>query len=607
MTKNKKRVFVSALVTLCCQMNLIGYSEWRINQLKGVSFSLTSRTEPVCYIQGSRNIYYTNLATALSDAKTNKDTVVLIPGQKDVVTVSDVTIPSGVTLFLPVSSSPTTNGEYQKVSGNAQNFRNGFFSLIDNVNQATDYGDSVLENRETTLRVLRKLKIEKGANRTVDGVLGSAYQGISGHTSGKYSEVQVCKGAVVENEGTLDLRGYRKEVKQSAAKWVYTDGNETEFGVLKNQVGGTVYTPLVIDDFGGGSHTVGSFLAGGVCPFSGLDFPNIQIKYRNDSSSSLYGWADLYTDAMKNVAVDVPATHNRCSPKIIGSSDALINLKTGSILTSKFTSSKATEGLTTNDWSSGPTFNSDGTRKTGNHRVIEINGGAISGNLALDVSVGGGKVPISTESVLIPVSWRYDLILENGTYDFNSSRKYRSGSSLTIKNGATLNRNKDLVFYPSGFDDNKINYPYCKGLPEAKFLIDGSSALGNGSLGGFIQSSKSGTSTLNLSNRKNLKVGTKEGNGTFEKDKKKIIDLLADGKLYNYASAAIKAAEILSFLNGKKEYKDIEQSVKKLSGFNPTYEATITAQGLVGSDTNRTGFTNSKYVSNGKNVFWTKQ
>ena len=188
--------------------------------------------------------------------------------------------------------------------------------------------------------------------------------------------------ATLSNHGTLDLRGYLKSVDANGEYKREDNGSR-----CYNLNGAKTYSPFVVDDYGGGSSTVGNYLAGNICPFNGFEMPNLQTTFFNNGKSELYGWADLYTSAMKNAVLDLPAKHNRCSPKVIGSSEAIINLNSNSILSVRYSPKYATssgsqiKGTTVNDWGTGRTFDSSGNENPSGRYKMNITGGANSGRI----------------------------------------------------------------------------------------------------------------------------------------------------------------------------------------------------------------------------------
>lgn len=587
-TLNRKRfITLSAIAAGFISLFSFCFASWTFIHDQDVGFGFqNSNAKPVAYLSSNKDVKYSSLNKAVEVAKglansQNPQTVIVIPNST--IEISTLTIPSYVTVFLPLSSTETI----EKIT-DEKNSMYGFYPISDNTVNLNDFADSSspTSNRETVLRVKNNLVISKNAELVVDGVLGNAGSGLSGQTTGKYSEIQLFPSALLKNSGLFDCRGYVKTVE---ANGVYT--REDNRSVCQNLSNGRVYAPFVVDDYGGGSHTVGSYLAGGVCPFNGIEMPNIQSSFVINASSKLYGWADLYTNALKNAFFDLPATHNRCAPLVIASNDAIINLGMSGKITCKYTPKEA--GKTINDWSTGRKYATDGSELPFGKYSFVLTGGASSGSLNMIVAVGKGQVPISTSDVLFPVSWKYDISLENGDYVFDTQMKFLPGSSIVVNN-ATLNIKSRCVFYNGGMDDKKSGgcYPYAKNQKAADFLIKNSSVSVNNSFGGFVNGQASNQSMLTV-NTQSLIFSVSEGQGDFVTDKEVIINQIGAGAL-----------EILQFLKGNKTYADIAGDVKKLARYTPTFTDNVEAKGYIDSKSTIKCFETNKYKFSTNNQFW---
>lgn len=587
-TLNRKRfITLSAIAAGFISLFTFCFGSWTFIQDRDVGFGFQeSNAKPVAYLSSNKDVKYSSLDKAVKVAKglatsQSPQTIIVIPNST--IEVSTLTIPSYVTVFLPLSSTETA----EKITDEKSSMY-GFYPISDNTVHLNNFADSTssTSNRETVLKVKNNLVISANAELVVDGVLGSAGSGLSGQTTGKYSEIQLFPSATLKNSGLFDCRGYVKTVQTNGA---YT--REDNGSACQNLSNGRVYAPFVVDDYGGGSHTVGSYLAGGVCPFSGIEMPNIQSSFVINASSKLYGWADLYTNAIKNSALDLPATHNRCAPLVIGSNDAIINLGTNGKITCKYTPKEA--GKTINDWSTGRTYAANGSELPFGKYSFVLSGGASSGSLNMIVSVGKGQVPISTSDVLFPVSWKYDISLENGTYVFDTQMKFLPGSSIVVNN-ATLNIKSRCVFYNGGMDDKKASgcFPYAKNQKAADFLIKDSSVSVNNSFGGFVNGQASDQSMLTIYTQ-SLTFSVSEGQGDFVTDSKEILATIPDG-----------VVSILKFLKGEKEYADIAGYVKKLARYTPTFTDNVETRGYIGSKTDIKNFEINKYAFSNNNQFW---
>lgn len=588
-TLNRKRfITLSAIAAGFISLFSFCFGSWTFIQDRDVGFGFqNSNAQPVAYLSSNKDVKYSSLDKAVKVAKglanfQTPQTVIVIPNST--IEISTLTIPSYVTVFVPLSSTESV----EKIT-DEKNSMYGFYPISDNTVRLNDFADSSssTSNRETVLKIKNNLLISENAELVVDGVLGSAGSGLSGQTTGKYSEIQLFPSAVLKNSGLFDCRGYVKTVE---ANGIYT--REDNGSVCQNLSNGRVYAPFVIDDYGGGSHTVGSYLAGGVCPFSGIEMPNIQSSFVINASSKLYGWADLYTNAMKNSFLDLPATHNRCAPLVIASNDAIINLGTSGKITCKYTPKEA--GKTINDWSTGRKYATDGSELPFSKYSFVLSGGASSGSLNMIVAVGKGQVPISTSDVLFPVSWKYDISLENGDYVFDTQMKFLPGSSLAINN-ANLKINSGCVFYNADMDDKKEggNFPYAKSQKAAKFLAKDSAVTINNSFGGFVDGEANRESSLIIYST-SLTYTVTEGKGDFITDKFEVAKRIG----------VSGAAAILEFLKGNKTYSDIADKVKKLAVYNELFSDKVETRGYIGSKTDIKNFEINKYAFSNNNQFW---
>ena len=587
-TLNRKRfITLSAIAAGFISLFSFCFGSWTFIQDRDVGFGFqNSNAQPVAYLSSNKDVKYSSLDKAVKVAKglanfQTPQTVIVIPNST--IEISTLTIPSYVTVFVPLSSTESV----EKIT-DEKNSMYGFYPISDNTVRLNDFADSSssTSNRETVLKIKNNLLISENAELVVDGVLGSAGSGLSGQTTGKYSEIQLFPSAVLKNSGLFDCRGYVKTVE---ANGIYT--REDNGSVCQNLSNGRVYAPFVIDDYGGGSHTVGSYLAGGVCPFSGIEMPNIQSSFVINASSKLYGWADLYTNAMKNSFLDLPATHNRCAPLVIASNDAIINLGTSGKITCKYTPKEA--GKTINDWSTGRKYATDGSELPFGKYSFVLSGGASSGSLNMIVAVGKGQVPISTSDVLFPVSWKYDISLENGDYVFDTQMKFLPGSSLAINNG-NLKINSGCVFYNADMDDKKEggNFPYAKSQKAAKFLAKDSAVTINNSFGGFVDGEANRESSLIIYST-SLTYTVTEGKGDFITDKFEVAKRIG----------VSGAAAILEFLKGNKTYSDIADKVKKLAVYNELFSDKVETRGYIGSKTDIKNFEINKYAFSNNNQF----
>ena len=249
-------------------------------------------------------------------------------------------------------------------------------------------------------------------NLTVNGALHIAsvigYPGsggaCQGHTSGSHGLLVVNNKMTVN--GLVDSSGYIK-------------------GNGKADIYGTLNIPFIVRDFRGGTNTVGVYMNGSISPFNVYELINVQIETTYYSSATLNAYGNLYASGQYNIAKSA----------IIGK-DGVIVLNDNSKATINY---DAKEG----------------------HGSIRINGGAVDGSFSLTVM----GINVSIDNVFFPLPYKFDIILENGTYDLNSSYKLLTGCKFIIEDDAICNLNNEFIVY-SNFKDTAFAgscYPELEG------------------------------------------------------------------------------------------------------------------------------------------------
>lgn len=206
--------------------------------------------------------FYTSLTKALTDNK--RSDIFLL---KDATLTENVTIPEGVTLYIPYEEHYTTD------------YKNG----------------GVSDDNKITATPFRLLTVNSGVTLTVNGTLrlgaemGKETLCYQGHNNGAY-------GGVI-NEGTIAVNG-------TLDSWGLITGSGTVTAVG----GGTVYEPFIVCDFAGGNNLQKLYQAN-AAPFKRYAMQNIQCTLVLDSSSTLYGRGCLFGDESYNeVAIPIVAS-----------------------------------------------------------------------------------------------------------------------------------------------------------------------------------------------------------------------------------------------------------------------------------------------------------
>ena len=436
----------------------------------------TTEERAVCYVGSTR---YTSLSKAIE--LTSSGTIFVYPELKNadetLYTVNldaSCTLKSGVTLSLPYSGETVFDSSAHAASGN---------------NFADASASAVKTNRKT--QVLFQpgvvLTMESGSVLNIGGILGTPNAGLSGQTSSSYCEIALSDGAGIEcNGGNINCYGYIKQTSNTASTFV-------------NLNSGKLHSPFVIYDFKGGATTLGIYNLTGsnkFCPFTIFDVPNLQSTVKVVSGSTWETRTLVYigTNSTYYPEKDADRIINFVGPA--DNKTALV-LKSGYMIV-KYT--PKTNGITINSNDSGKT-------------VISIFGEASIGSLSLTMRVSmdvpilgnvGKTINIDTNEFFFPVSYRLDLLIENGgILNIGKKSKIMPGCNVFVKEGGAVNITNECIIYQNFQDittnSNETNGTYPAAYPkkeDAACIVSGSvSVTGSGALAGLIQC---GSSSANL-------------------------------------------------------------------------------------------------------------
>lgn len=363
----------------------------------------------------------------------------------------NVTVKAGSTFTLPsgdgTADSATTIGNAEPAYGAGQ----------------SNFVDTNASFVNLTLTINNGTTVDVNGNVLILGLLGRAGAGLSGHTSGKHSQI-INNGTInVKSGGKLDVRGY---IKGS--------------GVMDAESGANVYSPFVVHDFRGGTNTVTVFKKAKISPFVQYEMPNIQCEQFFRTGATHTGYFDLYAGSQ----------HNYCSKPIIAAK-GMIQLTSGYV------------------------------RKTYNNQrtSLTIAGNANLGSLSLTITMKI-DVTVNMSDVTFAIPWMYDIRIGDGTtattltapYDY----KILPGASITVEKNATLTTSKSIIVY-SSFTDTSFGGSVYPEKPAATFVVNGTYNI-NGSFGGNIQSTQAGAKVV-VGSKAKLSVNEVEGNsgGTTSK------------------------------------------------------------------------------------------
>ena len=383
------------------------------------------------------------------------------------------TVKAGVTLILPSTKDSGGKGEAT------------YLGTKDSPHTERRYIDTIESLINMKLTVPENVNFIINGTVIVRGGMGSTSLGANGHTSDNHSQI-INNGSVTVNDGgTLDLRGFIKGK-----------------GELSMENGSDLYAPFVVVDYRGGTSTVLTYRKGKIAPFNVFDFPNMQCKVTYEYGSELKVYCGLY------------ANKEHCSMEpitILGPDDEefLFGMKEGSkIVYTSYDDGFALPEATKSGYSGYPTTLKHSVQLLGNINV---------GSLKLEISLTIISSEVDMGTVLSPVSYLYDIRIGDGdtptTVTSNGRWKFLPGSSLTLKDNATLNVGGELIFYeefPDAFMGNGggkytfVSYPALLADKAADLKIEGGTMSVTGALGAKVEITGSGTLTVSSGARTTL-------------------------------------------------------------------------------------------------------
>ena len=358
MIKGHKNILIM-LIGIVVMLIATGFSYWIIvtspASASAYPYSGNSSSLPdVAYIMrsGTRTDYQT-VEQALNASKTG-DTVYIIPDANPVIE-SNCTVKSGVTLTLHYNpneetavygvESGKTERNYShrtKVMENASEMSGYTYADLrssatskSNFNSFSDTIDANLKNQLTVGKGVT-LTVESGANLNIGAIVGNTGSGMTGHTSGYYTQILMDKNSKIVSNGTIDCLGYIKEINPNNGSQITLSS-------------GNLYAPFVIYDYNSARSTIAVAMNDHnrqIYPFNVFDMPNTQSKIVCYNTASIYGYADLFSNEvdlssikskvgdsiggaiLSAMGIDgdkIPAQHNLITLKVVGKQDSIIN------------------------------------------------------------------------------------------------------------------------------------------------------------------------------------------------------------------------------------------------------------------------------------------
>ena len=384
---------------------------------------------------------FASLPEALS-AAAEGDTVILLADQT---ITADLAVPAGVTLLLPYNFGSVEISAASKKLPFANAEANGA------VAEVTPPGQDV------TVKLTLSggtLTVEKDARLILGGQYSGA-QPIGGGTYGAHAELEIASDAAVCVKGMLGTFGY------------ITGAGEV------NLSGGTLYLPMVITDYHGGTYSAISYINEAVSPFNSYAFPNVQCPLEMDGLSSVYGYCVLFASEAQNGG----------SAKLISGSDALICVSPETTLRFTYNAAKTVPG-----------YGGFGCTS------VTASGDVTVKNLQLKA-----YIQMDTGILDFPVPYNLSYTQQSGTLTLAQRVKLMPGAELTIAEDAAL-QVKSSLYVLEGFAPglySAYHYPAASLLasagysPRARLTVNGAMTVENGAaFAGIAETDGTGSITF---------------------------------------------------------------------------------------------------------------
>ena len=617
--KHKKTSFAILFGLLSLSLAVSGSASWIILS-PSVNIPV-NKEEAVCYIEETGE-YFSSIEGAIYEANLDNDArkVIVIPGITTTIENS-IGLNSGVDLLIPYNTSYSTDisdtgertklaipemTEIEKDSDNLYIAKylypnaNGTTNYqkkspymdtaeYDTVSSSDTFSDSSNLNKLSSTVILDEnvtLTINNGSQLVVYGQLGYPGAGLSGHTSGYYSQIVMMPESKIQvnQGGILDVRGYIKEGYKSSSPISDDMKRVSNNSSIINQ--GTIYMPFVIYDYGGGNNTVAVYMGKDECPFTMYDLPNIHSTIETKNGGLIRARTDLftgYTDfnaytggipdsilgmfGISQELLIVYTQHNTCFIDVLGSTNSsIINIDNNSSAITKYYPNNYIKlpnkqngndiyiGLTSNVYTSGRTDNCGGTTD------INLLGNISTNFLLLSVSVFGHSLDITTDGSFFPIPWQFNISVgsnesNQSTLNISNKLKFMPGSILNLEN-VLVRVNDEIIFYESTWQDPASSYKYPSN-DSAIFSSNNSSISFSSSakFGGYLQTTGNTNlkSFFSTSSNNNTVTNTDSGGaelstGNLSLDEKiSLAKFVSNGQLTDEVQEILKKAADIKY------------------------------------------------------------
>ena len=480
---------ILAAITMPGLVSGIGFSSWitvssqeikttdiKDNNAKKVAYSTTT------------NLYYTTVEKALLETISGGTTYIL-PGKNPSIN-NDCSVGSGVTLCIPMTfndANGTITAEWDgsRTDGSGTNDdknKTGIFKNI--ITDGTHHtpSDSTKEKvnkfRMNQVFLNSKLTVEQGGYLYIGGVNGSDESLVKNQVTGQYSEITMSSKASLDIEGEVTCWGYIKEADKS--------NNGSNVIVEKT---GTLKTPLVFYDFKGGNVSIAFYLKK-IFPLSQWDMPNIQSQLTVNYGGKLVGcWLLNMNDTYFSGEAQILASDNAFFNMTNENCKAVIKYNPSSYLYTTWTDSSFR-------YKKGTKYDPNGKGLTS----FDLYGGGAFGTLKVSFKLGLTTYDIVSSDFDLPINYRYQIGLHNGTFNLGKKIKFMPGSSLHVYEDATLNQTNNVIYiqsikYDEASKDGSYFYPELSSTSlignTARLIVDGTYNVNSGNFGGYVETNNS--------------------------------------------------------------------------------------------------------------------
>lgn len=466
----------------------IGFSSWitvssqeikttdiKDNNARKVAYSTTT------------NLYYTTVEKALLET-TSGGTTYILPGKNPFIN-NDCSVGSGVTLCIPMTfndANGTITAEWDgsRTDGSGTNddkYKTGIFKniIIDGTHTPSDSTQQKVDKyRMNQVFLNAKLTVEQGGYLYIGGVNGSDENLVKNQVTGQYSEITMSSKASLDIEGEVTCWGYIKEADKS--------NNGSNVIVEKT---GTLKVPLVFYDFKGGGVSVAFYLAN-IFPLSQWDMPNIQSQLTVNYGGKLVGsWLLNMNDTYFSGEAQILASDNAFFNMANENSKAVIKYNPSSYLYTTWTDSSFW-------YKKGTKYDPKGKGLTS----FDLYGGGEFGTLSVSFKLGVIPYDIVSSNFDLPINYRYQIGLHNGTFNLGNKIKFMPGSLLHVYEDATLNQTNNVIYIQSiNYDEaskgGSYFYPELSSTSSigntARLIVDGTYNVNSGNFGGYVETNNS--------------------------------------------------------------------------------------------------------------------